>query len=624
MKKNVLIYVFLFIILISYGFGLVIENFDSKNGFEKSSDATVEMYISTSGYDNKSIRMYYDITTGNWAQVYKDYSVQDWSGGDTLKFWFYGAGGVNNLELKLEDADGSVFIKTLTGVTNNNSWTKFELPISDFVYGWGGNSTLDKTKIKTLSIGVTKNQGGSGYVDIDNIILHLSTPVIKVLDNFDDLNNANNFGGTNSVVNSTCSVAYISTITANGTAGAAELSFNVGAGDYVFFVLPLNGANISSTTHLSFYIKGFSNDEKLKIKFENYGWQSEKDINDYLDVSTDWQKVEIPLSDFTKDGIILVSTDTVNMKLVFAIGTNVLYSSKIYIDEIKFLVPGVAGTDVKTIDSMDDTVGQLSSWSKVGDAAKSLETVGGYLNNAIRINYDFTSSADTWALIQRNLSLNFSYYTHLQLKYKGDLNDNNIEIKLTDSDETIYYKKLFNISSTSAWQTVKVPLKEFSFFKKEDEIKADTNFNLKEISKIWLVISKGSSVSGENKGSVYFDNLELIQESEFKTKTGNIENFEVKNNPFSPNGDRTKDKVYFVYKLKDFAEVKLEIYNLRGELIKSFSEGEKQPNQEFSIEWDGKDSENKLLKNGIYVYRFVIKLLDGKQEEIKHIVGIIK
>ena len=631
MKKRESFFLFLFIVFMSlnsFVFSVIIEDFNIKDGFEKNSDdtATVELYLSTAGYENKSVRMYYDLTTGNWAQMYKDYSVQNWSGGDTLKFWFYGSGATNNLEIKLSDDDGSIFIKTLPNVTNNNSWTKAEIPLTDFSYGWGGNNTLDKTKIKKISFGVTKSEGSNGFLIIDNVTLYLSTPVVKVLDNFDDLNSTNNFGGTNVTWGSTCTIAYVSTQTYEG-AGAAEISYDVSSGGYAGFILPLNSENVSNTTHISFYVKGLTGNEKILIKFENdYGWNSEKNMSDYVDLSNNWQKVEIPLSDFvdsTYGNFLSTSTVTMKLNIVFGKPLGTPYNSKIYIDEIKFLVPGVAGTEVKIIDSMDDLAGQLSSWNKVGDAVKSLQSVDGYNKSAIKINYDFTSANDTWALIERNLNLNFSYYTHLLLRYKGDFNKNNLEIKLTDSDETTYWKKIFNVSSVSSWNTIKIPIKEFSYFAR-DLLKSDMNLNLKEITKVWLVVSKGSSVSGENKGSIYFDELELLQESEFQTKSGNIEVFEVKNNPFSPNNDGLKDKAYFIYKLKDFANVKLEIYNLRGELVKTFDEGEKQPNQEFIIEWDGKDVDNKLLKNGLYIYRFVIKLLDGKQEEIKHIVGIVK
>jgi hypothetical protein len=138
------------LIFISLSYGLVIENFNSKDGFVKNADtnSSADLYLSTSGYENQSVRMSYDITTGNYVQMYKDYSVQSWAGGDTLKFWFYGSGATNNLEIKLTDEDGSIFIKTLSNVTNNTSWTKVEVPLTDFSYGWGGDNVLDKTKIK--------------------------------------------------------------------------------------------------------------------------------------------------------------------------------------------------------------------------------------------------------------------------------------------------------------------------------------------------------------------------------------------------------------------------------------------------------------------------------------------
>jgi len=630
MKKLIFLLSFC-LILVSRIFSLIIDDFESIYDWRSISDtnATLKISSSTSGYENtKCIKFSYNLTDGGWVLGYRDFSIQNFSYGDTLKFWFYGSGDKNNLEVKLEDADGSVFTKTLTGVTDCGSWTEVKIPFSEFSYGWGGDNTLDKTKIKKISFGVTKNQGGKGYIIIDDVVLYLSTSSIKVLDNFDDLNNPNNFGGTNYTWDSTCTVVYISTDTAESTTGSAEISFDVNAGGYAGFILPLNGADISETTHLSFYVKGLTGNEKFRVKFENdYNWSCEKDIiSSYITLTNEWQKVDIPLSEFSSSGIPLLSTETVTMKLNFVFGKDfgTPYSSKIYLDEIKFCIPGAAGSVVKTIDSMDEEVNKLTSWNAFGDAVVKIESASGKNNNAVKLSYDFTSAKDSWAVMERNMNLNFSQYSHICLKYKGQTNNNNFEFKLTDVDGTCYWKKIFNLKPTDNWQEIKIPIKELSYFMKEKD-DADKNLDLKNITKIYFVISKPSgSILEENKGDVYFDNLELVVEPEYETSKTYIEKFEVRNNPFSPNSDGVKDKAYFVYKLKDYSNVKLEIYNLRGEKVKVFNEGEKPPSQEITIEWDGRDNDNKILKNGIYIYRFYIKTLDGKEEEIKHIIGIVK
>jgi len=370
-------------------------------------------------------------------------------------------------------------------------------------------------------------------------------------------------------------------------------------------------------------VKGKEGGERFKIKFED--WEKLGDdweLSDYIEATTDWQEISIPLSEFVG----LVSSDTEKMKfdVVFKNSLGGVKKGTIYIDEIKFYVPGAADSVVKTIDSMDEAVNKLTSWSKVGDAVSKIESVEGHNNNAIKLTYDFTSAKDSWAIMERSMNINISQYSHIYLKYKGQTNNNNFEFKLTDDDGTCYWKKIFNLAEKSDWQEIKIPIKELSYFMSEKD-DADKNLDLKNITKIYLVMSKPSgSTLSENKGSIYFDDLKIDVEPEYKTEKKYIEKFEIKNNPFSPNGDGVKDKVYFNYKLKDYSDVKLEIFNLRGERVKVFREEEKPPSQELTIEWDGKDKDGELLKNGIYVYRFSIKTLDGKEEEIKHILGIVK
>ncbi|MDW8055780.1 MAG: CIA30 family protein, partial [Elusimicrobiota bacterium] len=595
-------------------------------------DGGLKVSVSSSGYFDSSCMIFsYNLTEREWVQIWKDFSVKNFSYGDTLKFWFYGEGEKNNLEIKLEDDDGSVFVKTLYGVTDTTSWSEVKIPFDEFKYGWGGkDKILDLTRIKKISFGVTKYNGGEGYIIIDNIELFSSTSAVKILDNFDDLNNTNNFGGTNYAWGSTCTVVYVSTEKYSGT-GAVEVSYDVTAGSTVYagFILHLNKQQIRPATYLSFYVKtAGSGCQNFRVKFEDYdnnrNWGKEVKIEDYTPLSSQWQRVDIPLADFDD----FISTYTVHpggMKLNFVFGYNFgpPFSGKVYIDEIKFYIPDLPeGATAKIIDTMDELVNKLCSWSTYGDALINIESVNGYKNKGIKLNYDFTFAKDSYGVMERNMSLNFSNFNIIQLRYKGQTNNNNFEFKLTDSDGTCYWKKIFNLPDSTDWQTIKIPIRELSLFMKEKE-DANSDLDLKNITKLYIVLSK-SSYDKENKGVVYFDNLELSIEPDYEVEKKYIEKFEVVNNPFSPNGDGVKDTVRFVYKLKDYSTVKLEIFTLRGERVKVFNEGEKLPSQEHTIEWNGRDDDKNLLRNGIYIYRFSIKTLDGKEEEIKHIIGIIK
>jgi len=56
------------------------------------------------------------------------------------------------------------------------------------------------------------------------------------------------------------------------------------------------------------------------------------------------------------------------------------------------------------------------------------------------------------------------------------------------------------------------------------------------------------------------------------------------------------------YQLPKPAKVSLTIYNILGQAVKSFDEGSKESGY-YNIKWDGRDTRNNLLGNGIYFYR---------------------
>lgn len=78
-------------------------------------------------------------------------------------------------------------------------------------------------------------------------------------------------------------------------------------------------------------------------------------------------------------------------------------------------------------------------------------------------------------------------------------------------------------------------------------------------------------------------------------------------NPFS---GQTNIRIYH----KDASEIyRLSIYNLKGELVRSFSGNQK---GEINLSWDGRDSDNRKLATGIYL----VKLQSGKLKQTQKII----
>ncbi len=79
-------------------------------------------------------------------------------------------------------------------------------------------------------------------------------------------------------------------------------------------------------------------------------------------------------------------------------------------------------------------------------------------------------------------------------------------------------------------------------------------------------------------------------------------------NPFNPN-------TTIRYQLKDPGKVKIDIYNLKGHPVRSFSRCHDAAGR-YSIVWDGSDSSGNALPSGVYLY----KMSSGGYNAIKKLV----
>ena len=80
--------------------------------------------------------------------------------------------------------------------------------------------------------------------------------------------------------------------------------------------------------------------------------------------------------------------------------------------------------------------------------------------------------------------------------------------------------------------------------------------------------------------------------SDFQLKVNQISNYP---NPFNPT-------TTINYSLKENSKVELDIYNIKGQKVKSLV-NEVLPAGEYSVIWDGRDSNDKRVSSGIYFYK---------------------
>ncbi|MCD4818574.1 MAG: T9SS type A sorting domain-containing protein [Candidatus Cloacimonetes bacterium] len=67
------------------------------------------------------------------------------------------------------------------------------------------------------------------------------------------------------------------------------------------------------------------------------------------------------------------------------------------------------------------------------------------------------------------------------------------------------------------------------------------------------------------------------------------------------------------YYLKESAEVVVEVYNLKGQKLRSYHEGFKEGDMRYYVAWDGKDFDGAMATSGIYLF----KLTAGKTVSVK-------
>ena len=69
-------------------------------------------------------------------------------------------------------------------------------------------------------------------------------------------------------------------------------------------------------------------------------------------------------------------------------------------------------------------------------------------------------------------------------------------------------------------------------------------------------------------------------------------------NPFNP-------VTNISYDLKDAGDVKIEIFNILGRQVRQYT-FQNQAGGYYSLQWDGRDGENKNMSAGVYIYSLTV------------------
>ncbi|MEW5693362.1 MAG: carbohydrate binding domain-containing protein [Candidatus Hydrogenedentota bacterium] len=574
---------------------------------------------------NPAIMHTFTFTTGSWSQIERSFTSLDLTRGDSIRFKYRGGGTNNNLEIKLVDGDTETFGYTLNSVTASPTWqtatVKFEGPSPDFSYWWGGDATTDKTldtdTIKKIEFAISGN--GSGYIIIDDLELYQTkTFTDSTLDDFNDSNNTNNFGGTNGVyvedATVSCTLSYYETSPYEG-ARCAKIEYSRGS-KYCGAYFPLNSTDLHLATHLQFYIKSEYEGESLKIEL---GSANKNHKITYYNVPTSWTKVCIVLENYRGGSSEIPDSGWYAMTGNFAIGFEEgisRTSGTVYIDDVKFIRNPPAPGPVFTIDDFEGPYLVAYSTAADNNATITKSQVSGYSGYGLRLDYSMNNGA--WVVAYREMYADFNRGTGLRFRLYGGSASKDLEVKIADKDNTVFYKKFLSKTGYAYWQTVDLLFTELSLFSKGD----DDDLSLSLVSKIYFAVSG----SGSANGSIIIDDLEVLNlgaPGEVVNR-GIIQSVLVENNPFSPNDDGVQDYVRFNYNLLEPANVKFEIVDSSGDRIIDLSPSGIQQAGTNSIIWNGKTASNKRVRNGLYLFHIRANGTNGGSGNYTNIVAVVR
>ena len=148
-------------------------------GCDEDKGVTTTSLDSISGQDGKALQLTYRFNQGDiddWVVMERDWG-RNIAGSDSFRFKYKGTGDANNLELRVMDKNGTVFSKKIYDVTNTGGeWKTAAIPYEELslltagTYSNGDTaSALDLSKVEAIFFVVSKGDGGSGTLVIDEL-----------------------------------------------------------------------------------------------------------------------------------------------------------------------------------------------------------------------------------------------------------------------------------------------------------------------------------------------------------------------------------------------------------------------------------------------------------------------
>lgn len=426
------------------------------------------------------------------------------------------------------------------------------------------------------------------------------------------------------------------TVTVSSVAGASgnamQLAFDLTGGDYAGVSLGVQGYDFTAlgATALRFQYRMTGPAQNIEVLLVD-GDDPDDNLCDRkfysfaATVDDSWHTVTVPAASFSNQPN---GNNNFNWREVSQFLLNVARggggngTGTVFFDNVEFVN---GGTTVQVLDnfSFDKADVYYLEWSQdpgtpfpfsieVNDSVPGA-TAG---NRVGRMDYTLNGASDFGGFV-RALNANLVAEPRLRFVCRGTGANANLEIKLVDIDNTYYIRRLSDFTDTAGkWRSLSLPPTSFEF----NGLGTDALLNLKRIKTIEFVIARGESDSG----TFQIDSLETRAPTPIdKQNLGTVLTaVATPINPFSPNGDDSKDEFFVNYTLGEAARVVFRVFGLHGNPVRTVDVGSATAGAQ-SILWDGRGDDGRAVQNGMYFFTLEAEGASGK-ETFRHVVGVVK
>ncbi|MCK4796219.1 MAG: hypothetical protein KAT05_02495 [Spirochaetes bacterium] len=490
----------------------LIDNFDDEddNNLFGGTNAPWGLAL-TRSFDAGTLQLDYDMGLDSWSAFsfgigsgYNDFSPY-------ANLTFYIKGTTDSYGISMKDGANNEVLLNINSYIEGGSvipgdYRKVTVPLSAF-------ASVNKSNVTFIWINFAGGEmsNTTGTIYIEDLALEgagsasssssstsstSSSEDQSLIDNFDDADDNNLFGGTNG--------PWGSALTRSFDAGALQIDYNMALDGWSAFSFEIGSGynDFTSYANLTFYIKGTTDSYGISMK-DGANNEVLLNINSYIEggsvIPTDYRKVTVPLSAFGSVNKSNVTFIWIN----FAGGEMSNTTGTIYIEDLAVEGEGSASSVSSSASSVDGSV--IDNFDDADDNNLFGGTNGPWgmaltrFFDAGALQIDYNMALDGWSAFSFSIGSgynDFTSYTNLTFYIKGTTDNYGIAMKDGANNEV-----LLNINSyiesgsviPGDYRKVTVPLSAF------------TSVNKSNVTFIWINFAGGEM--SNTTGTIYIEDL---------------------------------------------------------------------------------------------------------------------